>query len=76
MTETNNSKFQAECSYLRSSFLTIIEQLDSKLQVTTENITAVMAMYEPKQLPHCQNQKTRKFCKRNYAGLKVAQLEL
>jgi hypothetical protein len=27
-------------------------------------------------LPHCQNQKTRKFCKRNYAGLKVAQLEL
>jgi len=39
-TETNNSKFQAECSNLRSDILTITEQLDSKLQATTENITA------------------------------------
>jgi len=29
--EANNSKFQAECSNLRSDFLTITEQLDSKL---------------------------------------------
>jgi hypothetical protein len=30
MTETNNSKFQAECTSLRSSFLAITEQFDSK----------------------------------------------
>jgi len=33
-------KFQAECSNLRSDFLTITEQFDSKLQAATENITA------------------------------------
>ena len=38
--ETNNSRFKAECSSLRSSFLVITEQLDSKLQAATDNITA------------------------------------
>jgi len=37
MIETTNSKFQAECSNLRSHFLTITY---SKLQTATENITA------------------------------------
>jgi len=37
MIETTNSKFQAECSNLRSSFLTITY---SKLQAATENVTA------------------------------------
>ena len=40
MIETNNSRFKAECSSLRSSFLVITEQLDSKLQAATDNITA------------------------------------
>jgi hypothetical protein len=40
ITESNNSKFQAEYSNLRSSCLTTTEQLDSKLQAATENITA------------------------------------
>ena len=38
--ETNNSKFQVECSKCRSDFVTIIEKLDSNLQTATENITA------------------------------------
>ena len=37
---TNNSKYQVECSKLRSDFVTITEQLDSKLQTATENTTA------------------------------------
>jgi hypothetical protein len=37
--EKNNSKFQAECTNLRASFLAISEQLDSKLQVATDNIS-------------------------------------
>jgi len=41
MIETNNSKFQAKCSNLRSRFFkTITKHLDSKFLAATENITA------------------------------------
>ena len=38
--ETNNSKFQAECSKLQSDLLTNTEHFDSKLQAATKKITA------------------------------------
>jgi len=37
--ETDNSKFQVECSNLKSDFLTITEQLDTKFHAATENLT-------------------------------------
>jgi hypothetical protein len=67
--EANNSKFQAECSSLRASFLTITEQLDSKLQAATDNITARVQQEndklskELKQNLHCEvNKLTVEIC--------------